>query len=231
MVDDVRITVPEVVQLHVSQRSTRADKVRDWAPWLGLLGVIAAAAIGYYSTLTNAHKSKILDLQADAYTQFANAQADYRTQISYQTYLKEKLLYSRSEERKRITKKIGELDDKIVSSQFAISDASNRIAIYGDKEVVRSIANFNSYDENKPRCDDDKRKSDRAMYESVRKSILGNDVEPQTKADMAMIIFGCIVPGTAQTTAAASNPLPPASMTTGLPPPSTVGLPKTSSQP
>jgi hypothetical protein len=69
------------------------------------------------------------------------------------------------------------------------------------------------------------------MYESVRKSILGRDLDGQVKADMAMIIFGCVVPGTAETAAAASSPLEAPSLAPGLSPPSAVGLPKSSSQP
>jgi hypothetical protein len=82
-----------------------------------------------------------------------------------------------------------------IQAEGLMEQAAVRIAIYGDDPVIHAVANLWRTDPKKATPCGSSWKDDINVYIAMRKEVFGVDPLPQTKSDIAEVIYKCTIDG------------------------------------
>jgi hypothetical protein len=150
-----------------------------------IMGLVVGGYITALTTRESAHSAKILDTQTAAYVDFANAQARYSWGDALPV-----MAPAAPDASGAPTPGHAKPLSPTEAANLSIHEAAIRIALFGDVKVVSKVATF--MDKNTPpKACLGPDSSDLEMYATVRNRFTGETVGSQTKADIAMIFWGC----------------------------------------
>ncbi len=154
-----------------------------------LLGVAVGAGLTLWADLHLQEKRYFEESRRKSYVEYTNAHA--KLQEAERLKRQAEKLQDESEE----MKKLGQKAEKL-RSEWALETkaALKGVAIYGDESVIKALASYygkHVVQQRKCSGSTEEWKDNVAVFSRMRKELLGDD--NVTNAELAMIIFGCVL--------------------------------------